>query len=215
MIDDRIRHDAHRPAAINEALPFRPSLRREMLRVFRDEQTFRLSVADLLFEKPADRRTPPMPDEGPRRKAKVETRRAQTPAKIHIVARRAENRVEAADGIEGGLGDGEIATRQVLDVFSPANFLATNPDVLKRTRAEGGQNLVRGALNAVEDWERWLNHKPPVGVDAFQAGRDVAITPGKDFGFAAPERHVRIAYTQPVARLEEAMGRLRVFLAGR
>jgi polyhydroxyalkanoate synthase len=73
----------------------------------------------------------------------------------------------------------EFATRQVLDVFSPSNFLATNPDVLKRTRAEGGQNLVRGALNAVEDWERWLNHKPPVGVDAFQAGRDVAITPGK------------------------------------
>jgi len=57
--------------------------------------------------------------------------------------------------------------------------------------------------------------------DSFAFAREVlvnaglAITPGKDFGFAAPERHVRIAYTQPVARLEEAMGRLRVFLAGR
>jgi aspartate/methionine/tyrosine aminotransferase len=40
----------------------------------------------------------------------------------------------------------------------------------------------------------------------------VAITPGKDFGFHAPERHVRIAYTQPVARLEEAVGRLAAFL---
>jgi aspartate/methionine/tyrosine aminotransferase len=43
----------------------------------------------------------------------------------------------------------------------------------------------------------------------------IAITPGKDFGFAAPERHVRIAYTQPVARLQEAMERLRAFFASR
>ena len=41
----------------------------------------------------------------------------------------------------------------------------------------------------------------------------VAITPGKDFGRHHPERHVRIAYTQPVTRLEEAMSRLQRFLA--
>jgi aspartate/methionine/tyrosine aminotransferase len=40
----------------------------------------------------------------------------------------------------------------------------------------------------------------------------VALTPGKDFGANAPERHVRIAYTQPAARLEEAVERLRAFL---
>ena len=37
----------------------------------------------------------------------------------------------------------------------------------------------------------------------------VAITPGKDFGANAPERHIRIAYTQPVARLAEAVERIR------
>ena len=37
----------------------------------------------------------------------------------------------------------------------------------------------------------------------------VAITPGKDFGANAPERHIRIAYTQTVARLEEAVERIR------
>jgi aspartate/methionine/tyrosine aminotransferase len=37
----------------------------------------------------------------------------------------------------------------------------------------------------------------------------VAITPGKDFGAHAPERHIRIAYTQPVARLAEAVERIR------
>jgi aspartate/methionine/tyrosine aminotransferase len=42
----------------------------------------------------------------------------------------------------------------------------------------------------------------------------VALTPGKDFGFHQPERHVRIAYTQPVARLEEAVARLGAFLKG-
>lgn len=36
----------------------------------------------------------------------------------------------------------------------------------------------------------------------------VAITPGKDFGANHPERHLRIAYTQPVARLEEAVARI-------
>jgi aspartate/methionine/tyrosine aminotransferase len=40
----------------------------------------------------------------------------------------------------------------------------------------------------------------------------VAFTPGKDFGANAPERHIRIAYTQPVARLEEAVARLGKFL---
>jgi aspartate/methionine/tyrosine aminotransferase len=40
----------------------------------------------------------------------------------------------------------------------------------------------------------------------------VAITPGKDFGANHPERHIRIAYTQPVARLEEAVARIRALL---
>jgi aspartate/methionine/tyrosine aminotransferase len=42
----------------------------------------------------------------------------------------------------------------------------------------------------------------------------VAITPGKDFGVNHPERHIRIAYTQPIARLEEAMARLGRFIEG-
>jgi aspartate/methionine/tyrosine aminotransferase len=41
----------------------------------------------------------------------------------------------------------------------------------------------------------------------------VAVTPGKDFGRNHPERHLRIAYTQPVARLEEAVARIARLLA--
>jgi len=40
----------------------------------------------------------------------------------------------------------------------------------------------------------------------------VALTPGIDFGEHQAHRHLRIAYTQPVARLAEAVARLRVAL---
>ncbi len=43
----------------------------------------------------------------------------------------------------------------------------------------------------------------------------VAMTPGKDFGRHEPERHMRIAYTDTVARLEEAVARIRRFLEGK
>ncbi len=43
-----------------------------------------------------------------------------------------------------------------------------------------------------------------------QAG--VAITPGKDFGANAPERHVRFAYTNSIERLQEGVARIAGFL---
>ncbi len=73
----------------------------------------------------------------------------------------------------------EFATRQILDVLSPANFVLTNPEVLQRTHAEGGQNLVRGFWNFVEDWERAINGRKPVGADAFKVGENLGLTPGK------------------------------------
>ncbi len=36
----------------------------------------------------------------------------------------------------------------------------------------------------------------------------VAITPGRDFGNNHPEQHIRIAYTQPIDRLQQAVDRL-------
>ena len=53
-----------------------------------------------------------------------------------------------------------------------------------------------------------------VSKDSFALARSiltdagVAVTPGKDFGRNEPERHIRIAYTQTVARLEEAVARI-------
>ncbi|WP_285670989.1 PHA/PHB synthase family protein [Paralimibaculum aggregatum] len=73
----------------------------------------------------------------------------------------------------------QFAARQVLDVFSPSNFLPTNPEVLARTRDEMGQNLVRGAQNFWEDWERAIASRPPAGVEDFRVGETLAATPGK------------------------------------
>ena len=71
-----------------------------------------------------------------------------------------------------------FVARQLLDMVSPVNFIATNPEVLQATMREGGQNLWRGAANLVEDWERTMTGKPPVGSEAFVPGQNVAITPG-------------------------------------
>jgi polyhydroxyalkanoate synthase len=73
----------------------------------------------------------------------------------------------------------EFAARQILDMFSPSNFIVTNPEVLAKTEAEGGLNLVRGYWNLVEDWERAINGRPPIGAEAFVVGENVAVTPGE------------------------------------
>ena len=72
-----------------------------------------------------------------------------------------------------------FAAKQMLDMFSPSNNPFTNPEVLARTWATGGMNLVKGWQNWLEDTTRQISHAPPEGADAFTPGRDVAVTPGK------------------------------------
>ena len=72
-----------------------------------------------------------------------------------------------------------FAARQILDMFSPSNFIPTNPEILQHTVKSGGMNLVSGLQNLVEDWERSVSGKKPVGSEDFAVGRDVAVTPGK------------------------------------
>jgi polyhydroxyalkanoate synthase subunit PhaC len=73
----------------------------------------------------------------------------------------------------------DFMTRQFLDLLSPSNFFATNPEVLKNTLAEGGQNLVRGFLNGLDDLSRFNQGKRAAGLDHFELGRNLAVTPGK------------------------------------
>jgi polyhydroxyalkanoate synthase subunit PhaC len=73
-----------------------------------------------------------------------------------------------------------FAGRLLLDAASPANFLQTNPELLNRTAAESGQNLIRGLKNWLEDARRAVtgSGRTP-GTEQFEVGKQVAITPGK------------------------------------
>lgn len=73
----------------------------------------------------------------------------------------------------------EFASRQFLDMASPSNFIGTNPVVQRRILETGGQNLMQGLRNFLDDWERIVRSKPAAGTEVFQIGRDVAVTPGK------------------------------------
>ncbi|MGB7242014.1 MAG: alpha/beta fold hydrolase [Sulfitobacter sp.] len=70
-----------------------------------------------------------------------------------------------------------FGARQWLDMLSPANFAATNPQVQTRARTEGGKNLIRGARYWIEDFNRLLT-KQPRRPSGFAVGRELATTPG-------------------------------------
>jgi polyhydroxyalkanoate synthase len=89
----------------------------------------------------------------------------------------------ATTGIDGVTTHHEqllsFAARQLLDLVSPVNFVATNPEVIAATLAEGGVNFVRGAVNLALDAERQLAGQPPAGSEAFRPGHEVALQPGR------------------------------------
>ncbi len=75
----------------------------------------------------------------------------------------------------------EYFSRQIVDMMSPTNFLATNPDALEKAVETEGQSLVDGLENLVADLERndgelivTLADK-----DAFKVGENIATTPGE------------------------------------
>ncbi len=90
---------------------------------------------------------------------------------------------DATNDIEGLPPSKEKAlsfvARQILDHVAPTNFILTNPDVLRATIEEGGTNLARGTMNALEDWERFVGGRLPVGAEDFEIGKDLAATQGK------------------------------------
>ena len=90
---------------------------------------------------------------------------------------------EAMTGVRGVSRHHEevaaFTTRQWLDMWSPSNFIATNPQVRKKTADGGAANLVSGAANWVRDAVAVLTDGRPRGVEAFEPGKGVALTPGK------------------------------------
>jgi polyhydroxyalkanoate synthase len=73
----------------------------------------------------------------------------------------------------------EFVARQLLDLVAPSNFLATNPEAMRKTVEDGGMNLVRGWVNLLEDWERGVAGRKPVAAETYPVGEKVAVTDGK------------------------------------
>lgn len=72
-----------------------------------------------------------------------------------------------------------FVARQWLDMLSPSNFPAANPQVLRQTVATGGANLASGTANWLRDAAAVASGGKPRGVEAFRPGEGVALTPGK------------------------------------
>ncbi|MCH8685738.1 PHA/PHB synthase family protein [Pedomonas mirosovicensis] len=86
--------------------------------------------------------------------------------------------VESSTGLDDDArAKARFFARQWVDALSPANFPLTNPQVLKATLEEQGQNLLRGFENLLRDLEKGsitLTDESP-----FAVGQNVAATPGK------------------------------------
>ncbi len=74
-----------------------------------------------------------------------------------------------------------LLARNYIEALAPANFPATNPEVLKATVEEKGENLVRGLENLLRDLERGKGTLlvQQTDMEAFKVGENLATTPGK------------------------------------
>jgi len=74
----------------------------------------------------------------------------------------------------------DFFTRQYIDALAPSNFALTNPEVFRETIATGGQNLVKGLNNLLDDIERGNGQLKISMTDskAFELGVNIATTPG-------------------------------------
>lgn len=69
-----------------------------------------------------------------------------------------------------------FAARQWTDALSPANFAATNPEVLSRALESKGESLTRGIANLIADTAK--GRITQTNESAFELGRELASTPG-------------------------------------
>ena len=75
----------------------------------------------------------------------------------------------------------DFYSRQFMDAMSPSNFLLTNPEVLRKTKESGGENLLRGLNNLLTDLERGRGKLSirMTDQDAFKLGENIGVSPGK------------------------------------
>ena len=74
----------------------------------------------------------------------------------------------------------EFYVRQLIAALSPSNYVLTNPELLRTTLAENGENLVRGLTMMAEDIEAGGGDLKirQSDVSKFKVGENLALTPG-------------------------------------
>jgi polyhydroxyalkanoate synthase len=70
----------------------------------------------------------------------------------------------------------QFFARQFVDMLSPANYAATNPEVLKAALESHGETLARGVRNLIGDADKGRISQTDEA--AFGVGRNLAVTPG-------------------------------------
>jgi polyhydroxyalkanoate synthase len=95
-----------------------------------------------------------------------------------LISDRLLGSVEALEGVDDEARNRlRFTTRAFVDAMAPSNFAVTNPQVLARTLETRGDNLLKGLENMLRDLSKGqLSHTDP---EAFEVGRNIAITPGK------------------------------------
>ena len=88
--------------------------------------------------------------------------------------------VALGDGKQGNTAMVSFLLDQYLNAISPANFAATNPEVVKRTKETNGANLVQGFAHLLEDLASGKGIvQRRTDPDAFEKGKTIAATPGE------------------------------------
>ena len=68
--------------------------------------------------------------------------------------------------------------RQTLDMISPSNFLALNPEIIEQTLACKGANLAEGRAHFLHDYLKIIARLNEPAHEGYEIGKDLACTPG-------------------------------------
>ena len=95
-----------------------------------------------------------------------------------LVSERLLGSVDAIEGVDEISRERmRFLTRAFVDAMSPSNFALTNPQVIERAIETRGESLLKGLDHMLKDLAKGqLSH---VDREAFEVGRNIAVTPGK------------------------------------